>query len=101
MPAWSAASRPSSAGPIVSVTLATARQDALAAEAGLVAVAQLDRLVGAGRGARRHRRAADRAVGQDDVDLDGRVAARVEDLAGVDDVDRGCSCWLPSASCRP
>ena len=37
----------------------------------------------------RHARAPDRAVGQDDVDLDGRVAPRVEDLAGVDVLDLG------------
>ena len=86
-PAWSAASSPYSAGAIVSVTLATALEHALAAVARLVAVAQLDRLVGAGRRARRHGRPADRAVGEDDVDLDRRVAARVEDLARVDDVD--------------
>ena len=59
-------------------------EHALAAEPRRVAVAQLDRLVGTGRGAGRHRRPTDRAVGQDDVDLDGRVAARIEDLAGVD-----------------
>ena len=64
-------------------------EDALAAEARLVAVAQLDRFVGAGRGAGRHRRAPDRAVGEDDVDLDRRIAARVEDLARVDEVDEG------------
>ena len=41
-------------------------QDALAAVAGLVAVAQLDRLVGAGGGARGHRRPAHRpVVGED------------------------------------
>jgi hypothetical protein len=51
--------------------------DALAAVAALVAVAQLDRLVGAGRGARRHGGAAHRAVFEHDVDLDGRVAAAV------------------------
>ena len=59
-----------SAGAIISRTFSTALQDALAAEAGLVAVAQLDRLVGAGRGARGDGRPADRAVGEDDVDLD-------------------------------
>jgi hypothetical protein len=59
-------------------------EHALAAELALVAVAKLDRLVGAGGGTRRNGRAADRAVRQDDVDLDGRIAARVEDLAGVD-----------------
>ena len=59
-------------------------EDALAAEAGRVAVAQLDRLVGAGRRARRHRGPTDRAVLEDDIDLDRRIAPRVEDLAGVD-----------------
>ena len=61
---------------------------ALAEIALLVAVAQLDRLVRAGRGARRHRGAAERAVLQHDVDLDGRIAAAVEDFA-ADDVDDG------------
>mmetsp|Transcript_16773 Transcript_16773/g.54607 ORF Transcript_16773/g.54607 Transcript_16773/m.54607 type:complete len:458 (-) Transcript_16773:185-1558(-) len=52
---------------------------ALAEVPRLVAVAQLVRLVDAGGGARRHRRAdLDAALG-DQVDLDGRVAARVED----------------------
>jgi hypothetical protein len=51
------------------------RQDALAAEPRRVAVPQLDRLVGAGRGAARDRSATDRAVGQHDIDLHGRVAA--------------------------
>ena len=62
--------------------------DALAAVALLVAVAQLDRLVGAGRSARGNRRAADDAGVQRHVDLDGRIAAAVEDLAGVDVGDR-------------
>ena len=83
---------PSSSGAIRSITLRDRGQDALAAVAALVAVAQLDRLVGAGRGARRHRRPADRAVAEDDVDLDRRIAARVEDLARVDELDRSCSC---------
>ena len=42
----------------------------------------------AGRGARRHGGAADRAVLQHDVDLDGGIAAAVEDFA-ADDVDDG------------
>jgi len=54
----------------------------------LVAVAQLDRLVGAGGGARRHRGAAEGTVFQNDVHLDGGVAAAVENLA-ADDVDDG------------
>src|SRR5438270_243426 len=54
----------------------------------LAAVAFLDRLMRPGRGARRHRRATDRAAIQRDLDLDGRVAAAVEDLAGMDIGDR-------------
>ena len=54
---------------------------ALAAVAARVAVAQLDRLVRAGRGAGRHRGAADGAVLEAHVDLDGRVAPAVENLA--------------------
>src|SRR5262249_55058204 len=61
---------------------------ALAERGGLVAGAQLDRLMRAGRGARRHGGATARSVLQDDVDLDGRVAAAVEDLA-ADDVNDG------------
>ena len=62
--------------------------DALAAPTALVAVAQLDRLVRAGRSARRNRRAAHAAVVQGHVDFDGRIAAAVEDLAGVN-IDNG------------
>src|SRR5262249_19148671 len=54
----------------------------------LVAVAQLDRFVRAGGGAGWHRRAALGAVLEDHVDLDGRIAAAVEDLT-ADDVDDG------------
>ena len=61
---------------------------ALAEVARLVAIAQFDRLVRAGRGARRHGGAAERAVLQHDVDLDGRIAAAIEDFA-ADDVDDG------------
>ena len=57
---------------------------ALAEVALLVAVAQLDGLVRAGGGAGGHGGAAERAVLEHDVDLDGRIAAAVEDLAGVD-----------------
>ena len=61
---------------------------ALAEIARLVAVAQLDRLMRAGGGARRHRRAAHRAVFQHHIDLDGGIAAAVENFA-ADDVDDG------------
>ena len=60
--------------------------DPLAAVA-LAAVAQLDRLEGAGRGTRGDRGAADGAVVEGDLDLDGGVAARVEDLARADSLD--------------
>src|SRR5207245_6536706 len=58
-------------------------QDALASE-GLAAVAELDSLELAGRGAGGDGRAAGRARGQGQLDLDGRVAAAVQDLASVD-----------------
>ena len=58
-PAWSAASLPITAAAISPLTLATACEHALAA-VGLAAVAQLDRLVLAGRGAGRDRCAAER-----------------------------------------
>ena len=61
--------------------------DTLAAVAFLVAVAQLGGLERAGAGPARHCRPGDRAVIERDLDLDGGVAARVEDLAGADGVD--------------
>ena len=59
-------------------------RDALAQIAALVAIAQLARLKGSGRSARRHHRATEAAVLEHDLDLDGRVAAAVEHLATVD-----------------
>ena len=56
---------------------------ALAAVPLRVAVAQLDGLDDAGRGAGRDGGAPDRARLELDVDLDGRVAARVEDLRAL------------------
>ena len=50
----------------------------------LVAVAKLPGLVDAGAGPAGHGRAAERAVGQFHVDLDGGVSAAVEDLSGTD-----------------
>ena len=63
----------------LAVDVADRLQDGLAAPPG-AAVAQLDRLVDAGRGAGRDDRAAERAGLEPDVDLDRRVAARVDDL---------------------
>ena len=54
----------------------------------VAAVPQLDGLVDTGGGTRGHRRAAERTRLEPDVDLDGRVPARVEDLAGMDVLDR-------------
>ena len=56
---------------------------ALAEVALLVAVAQLERLALAGRGARRHRGAPGGAALEDDIDFDSRVPPRVQDLAAV------------------
>src|SRR5699024_279780 len=68
--------------------------DALAQIAPGVAVATLDGLELTGGGPGRHGRACGGAVVECHLDLDGRVAARVEDLAGEDCVDTGhkCSC---------
>src|SRR5207249_11168131 len=64
----------------------------------LVAVAQLDGLVRPGRGARRDGRPPDRAVTEQHVDFDRRVAAGVEDLAGVDGVDDRVHDLTPDAA---
>ncbi len=61
-------------------------QHAFAEIAVLVAVAQLDRLARAGRRTTGHRGAAHRARFEQDVALDGRVTAAVEDFA-PDDVN--------------
>ena len=80
---------PIKAGAIASLTLSTALSVPLPQIALLVAVAQFDGLVGAGAGAARHGGAADGAVAENHVDLDGRVAAAVEDFAGVDRLNGG------------
>ena len=54
----------------------------------LVAVAKLPRLVDAGAGAAGHGGPAERAVGQFHVDLDGRIAAAIEDLSGTNVYNR-------------
>jgi hypothetical protein len=56
----------------------------LAEVARLVAVAQLDRFLGTGGGARGHHRAAEAAVAERDLGFEGGIAAAVEDFAGVD-----------------
>ena len=73
---------------------------ALAEVAALVAVASLGGLEGAGRGAGRHGRPRERAVVETDLDLDGGVAARVQDLAGANLLNGGhcCSCGRSNRS---
>src|SRR3970282_1624345 len=75
---------------------------ALAEIPALVAIAQLQRFTLAGRGARRHRGAAERLAGPQ-VDFNRGVAARVENLAAVNAGDVHASAGLPlsaSASTR-
>ena len=82
-----------SASKISPFTASTAFSTPLPPIALLVAVAQLDRLVRAGGGAGRHGGAADGAALQRDIDLDGRIAAAVQDLPRVDvDDARSCPC---------
>ena len=68
---------------------AAAAADACRDEMLASAVAQLDSLMRAGRGAGRHGGAAHRAVFEHDIDLDRRIAAGIEDLAADDVDDRG------------
>ena len=60
-----------------------------AAQALYVAVAEFVSFVLTGRGAGRNRGAADGAVGEFDVDLNGRVAAGIDDFASVNSSNRG------------
>ncbi len=62
-------------------------RDAFSAEALLVAIAQFPRLMLAGAGAARNGRAPHRAAFQMDIDFDGGIAARIQDLARVDFCD--------------
>ena len=80
---------------IVVVDVLDGLEHALAAVALLVAVAQLQGLVRAGGGAGGHRGAAQGAVLEHDLDLDGRVAARIEDLPAQDMDDRGVHMMTP------
>ena len=77
---WSSASRPTIVSAISPFTLSDRLLDTLA-DVAVAAVAQLDRLVLAGRRAGRHDGAADGAAVQTDHHLDGGVATRIEDLA--------------------
>ena len=70
------------------VDVADRGEDALSAIALRVAVAHLHRLVRAGRGSRRDDGRAHRSVVQEEIDLDRRIAARVEDLPSDDILDQ-------------
>ena len=63
--------------------------DALAAIAVGIAVAQLYSLMGSGRGTRGHGGPAEAAVLKRHIDLDGGIAAAVQDFAGGD-INDGC-----------
>ena len=72
----------------LAVDVADRAGDALP-EPGVAAVAELDRLVLAGRGTGRHRREPERPRLEPDLDLDRRVSPRVENLSPVDVDDLG------------
>src|SRR2546429_219384 len=93
--------RPSANGRVALVAVPPRPEHALPAEALLIAVAQLDRLVLTRGGAARHRRPAGRAARQGDVRLDGRVAPAVQDLARVHRNDRAHDGPYPSGRRRP
>src|SRR5690606_30946773 len=63
--------------------------DALAAVPARVTVPQLQRFESAGRRTRRHGRAGDGPVIELNLDLDGRVSPRIEDLPGDDSLNGG------------
>ena len=71
----------------LTVDIRNGLRDSLAA-IGLAAVAKLDRFVHSGRRPRRDRGAAESPGIESNIDLDCRIAARVEDLARVNAGDR-------------
>ena len=85
---WSRPSTPTTASRRGPLTLATAVSTPLA-QVAVAAVAELDGLVGAGRRAGGHRRPAVGAGREEDLHLDGGVAAGVEDLPPEDVLDVG------------
>ena len=79
--AWSSAARPRTAGPMMSIDIGDGPTDAKTAVSRRVAVAELDSLMRSRRCPGWDRAPADDPVRQFDIRLDGRPAARVEDLA--------------------
>jgi hypothetical protein len=88
MSRWSSASRPSRASADFVVDGIDRLGHALAQVTALVAIAQFDGFVRAGRGTRRHGRTAERTI-VENVDFDGGIAPAVENFAGVNIDDRG------------
>ena len=86
---WSSASMPDQRVGDLAVHRFDRVAHALAEIAVRLAVALFDRFVRAGGGARRHRRAAHRAVLQHDIHLDRGIAAAVENFAADDVGDAG------------
>jgi len=75
------------------------RENPLAAVAPRVSVPQLDRLEDPGRGAGRNSRAAERAGIELDLDLERRIATRVENLLRTHVTDRHLSSLRHSLFC--
>ncbi len=82
----------------LAVDVGNGLQNALAQVRRAIAVPKLDCFVLTGRRARWNCRATERSRGEADIDLDGRVASRVEDLAAVhvDDGAHGSSSFARS-----
>ena len=97
---WSRGSRPISSGAILVLTLSTALSDAFADVAFLVVVAQLDGFVLAGAGAAGDGRPAEGAVFEEDVHLDGGIAAGVEDLPALNEFDAQAHGYFQERDCE-
>ena len=95
--AWSSAARPRTAGPMMSIDIGDGPTDAKTAVSRRVAVAELDSLMRSRRCPGWDRAPADDPVRQFDVRLDGRPAARVEDLRPTTRaIRRSATCRAPS-----
>ena len=70
--------------------------DALAQEGTLVTVAQFPGFVDTSAGTAGHGRAAERTVGELDINLDRRVATAIENLTGMDISNRGTHLLAPT-----
>ena len=84
MPAWSSRVHAAQFGGDPVVHILHGLRNALAAELLFVAVAKFPSFVDSGAGAAGNGRAAERAIGKRHIDLHGRIAAAVENLASLD-----------------